>query len=250
MIGSRVNICFWTAWAVLGAFSMAVMAVSVFLPTRFPPDVVFPNMERFENTTLSPDGLVIPIMGRTRSTTTATRTIPIKEEAGGRKKGDSKGFNMTTFSSTDAYQAMPTEEPPYSQTNPRSHSYISFLNIANLFTGHSLDESEEAQNDFLAAIRDTGKLEFWIPAASVLAVMALLSDGTPFSCLIACILLFALIFMYTVAMIFWIPLGCSLLYGILIFLNQMYGYVDLTIDFIVKMSSSELEDYYRSKGQV
>lgn len=138
-------------------------------------------------------------------------------------------------------------QPPPSQSNndhsPSPHSPISYLNVGYWITGHSIDEGEDAKNDFLAAVLDHGMVEVWPAAIAFLACIALIKEGTQSSCLAATLLIVATMAMYFVDWIWsiWIyPVPAA--YGLARFAKSTGELVERSVDTFIKWTSSELDD--------
>lgn len=136
----------------------------------------------------------------------------------------------------------------YAKLSP--HSPISYLNVGYWMTGHSMDEGEDARNDFLAAVLDLGMLELWPAAIGLLAFVALVREGTQSSCLASCVLLISTVLLY-IADWHWaiwmypVPAG----YGLVRFALYVDEVVDSTVNTFVKWTSSEIDDQFEQSNK-
>lgn len=130
-----------------------------------------------------------------------------------------------------------------------AHSPVSYFNIAYWLTGHSMDEREEEQNDFLLAMMDVSTIKLWLVALAGLGLVALVRDFTAWSLLVALCLVLGLTGLYQsspvnginflVLLFFPVPA----LLGIYRYVCWQYEGVESFMDVIIKNFSAELEDY-------
>lgn len=134
-------------------------------------------------------------------------------------------------------------------TRASAHSPVSYFNIAYWLTGHSLDEREEEQNDFLLAMMDVSTVKLWLVAMAGLGVAALVRDFTAWSLLVALCLVFGLAGLYqssptgSVSTLAWLFFPVPALLGSYRYVCWQYEGVESFMDTLIKNFSAELENY-------
>lgn len=135
------------------------------------------------------------------------------------------------------------------ETRMPAHSPVSYFNIAYWLTGHSMDEREEEQNDFLLAMMDVSTIKLWLVALAGLGLVALVRDFTAWSLLVALCLVFGLTGLYQsspasgISALVWIFFPVPALLGIYRYVCWQYEGVESFMDVIIKNFSAELENY-------
>lgn len=157
---------------------------------------------------------------------------------------DSRSTAAAMTAPPDPYQKRPTG---HASSRGTAHSTISYLNVAYWLSGHSLDEHEDARNDFFSAISDLSpSLRLVTAALILLAIFAFLRDGGQLDCLQATLLLVSMV-MWCVAGWTWVLwlVPMPTLLGLWRFGAACAETVEIMVDTLVKQTASELDDFSR-----
>lgn len=216
IISHPLSMRFFTLVMLVGSFLGALVMATLFVPGFQEDDrPIYMNSE--DGTLISVDGSYFAVVHKPGRWTHQAYAVDKKPETA-------------------------RETPP---TSNATHSTISYLNVAYWISGHSLDEREDAQNDFFAAIADLSPSLCLIVASFILlAIFAFLRDGGQLDCLQATLLLVSLV-MWCVANWNWVlwVVPMPTLFGLWKFGIACVETVDIIVDTLVKQTASELDNF-------
>lgn len=141
----------------------------------------------------------------------------------------------------------PTGAPPKlrrRQTILSTHSTISYLNIGFWISGHSLDDGEDARNDFLSAMTDLSQIKLFAISVIFLAIFGLLREGSQLSCVMASTMIICFVLWYAGHLpIFLWMLPVPVVIGMARFIIDLSSDVEAFTDLFAKRMASDLENY-------
>jgi hypothetical protein len=250
-LGNRLSILVLTGVSILGAFALGVMLMTMFIPAHFPPfdptGMMSNYSTRTDSSIISVDGTFMTIESRGWTRKTINRQVDDRK-VGDTKAGDTKVGGKNDGSKKSATSTITTPPPPPKKktstpTPTPTEKRVPYLEVWDwMLTGAHPDPSENRR--ILTMVLERGLLDLWPAALSFLAIMALLRDGSQFSCMTAMLILLCTVLMYMFGgtwplYIITLPLA----YGLHSFFFGMHQMVEITVDTFVKWTSSELDNY-------